>query len=451
MMKKLIPLLLSIIINSNITKCIAQVYEGPIPPITNGYGAFGNQVVSVINFDNPQNTSSFENDVSIFYPSGTATPKPTLLFSHGYLATDTTFFAPLLNFIASKGFVAVYVPQTAFGVCENYPILLEGFKKAARDYSNIIDTTRIGIMGHSFGAGAIPWLGKKLMMELNWGMNARFLFSMAPWYAHLITQEDLESFPSDCALMMQVYEEDNINDHRMAMDIFNNINIPTSEKDFIIVKTNQVGSYTYSAGHSVPTQEAVQDIGTNVRYDAHDYYVVFRLLDAMMDYKFNANETAKNTALGNGSSAQINMGSMLSDLISTDNPLPFLAEDFFANPCNNTDMLACPLVATNPRYEYCDIMTSITNLEDNLSTENYLSIYPNPCRNNLNIEANHWKEINLDVVIYNIAGQIIKVEQIHDQDIKIKLNTKYLKRGTYVIELFHKQSNTRVIKKFIKK
>ena len=329
-------------------------YTGPVEAITNGYGAFGDEKVSVINFDNPLNDAKKEQDVSIFYPTDSESPVPTLFFSHGYMAVDSAFFSPLLRFVASKGFAVVYVPQTFYGVCKNYPIILKGFQQAAREYSNIIDTTRVGIMGHSFGAGAIPWLGKKLMIDWGWGEQGRFLFITAPWYAHLITQTDLENFPSDCALLMQVYEEDAVNDHRIAIDIFNNINIPKEEKDFIFVKTDEIEGYTYKAAHNLSVQFAAGGVGKNVQYNAHDYYAVFRLLDAMMDYKFNGNQEAKKIALGNGSKEQVDMGGILSDLISTDDPKPMQDQSYYRQPCNNTDELPCPKDTNkNPRTKYC--------------------------------------------------------------------------------------------------
>ncbi len=59
----------------------------------------------------------------------------------------------------------------------------------------------------------------------NWGENRRLLFSLATWYSYELTQAQLQSFPSNTKLIMQVYDDDNVNDHRMAIGIFNNIYI----------------------------------------------------------------------------------------------------------------------------------------------------------------------------------------------------------------------------------
>ena len=83
-------------------------------------------------------------------------------------------------------------------------------------------------------------------------------------------------------------------------------------------------------------------------YDALDYYGVYRLLDAMMDYSFNGNVNAKNVALGNGSAAQITMpsynGQAMAPLEVTDNPTPKYPQSKYEFPCNSS---------TNPRIGYC--------------------------------------------------------------------------------------------------
>ena len=42
----------------------------------------------------------------------------------------------------------------------------------------------------------------------------------------------LGAFPASSRLITQVYDNDTVTDHRMAEDIFNNVNIATAEKDF---------------------------------------------------------------------------------------------------------------------------------------------------------------------------------------------------------------------------
>lgn len=108
---------------------------------------------------------------------------------------------------------------------------------------------------------------------------------MAPWYSYQITQQQLQSFPSNTKMITQVYDEDTYNDHRLAIDIYKNINIADSEKDFYYLKTSTVAGYTYHTYHNLPNSRTA--------YDAYDYYGIYRLLDALIDYSFNNNQSAK--------------------------------------------------------------------------------------------------------------------------------------------------------------
>ncbi|WP_194150813.1 hypothetical protein [Flavobacterium pectinovorum] len=105
-------------------------------------------------------------------------------------------------------------------------------------------------MGHSFGAGTSFALAQRGFIDQGWGENGHFIFAMAQWYSYQITQEELESFPENTKLITQVYDDDVTNDHRLAINIFKNINIPNSEKDFILIKKSVLPTFTYTAEHN---------------------------------------------------------------------------------------------------------------------------------------------------------------------------------------------------------
>lgn len=139
----------------------------------------------------------------------------------------------------------------------------------------------------------------KVLLKRAGGANGRFIFAMAQWYSFHITQAQLESFPANIKLITQVYDDDVTNDHRMAIDMFKNISIAASEKDFILIRKSTLPTYTYIADHVLPN--------TKDAYDAYDYFGIYRLLDALIDYSFNNNAAGKKVALGNGSAEQVTM------------------------------------------------------------------------------------------------------------------------------------------------
>ena len=319
-------------------------YQGPIPALTGGYGSEGQNEVSEINITNDH---FFLKDISVFYPTGTTTPIPTIYFLHGFGGNETRIYIETLRNLASNGYAVVFVPYKTVGVtiAERYLTLYDGFLKASQSMPSIIDTTRVGFFGHSFGGGATPRISYRLFTENNWGANGKFIYCSAPWYSFELGDTNLSNFPSDCNMLTVLFDNDDVNDHRIGMDIFNNISIGDSIKDCIIVYADTVSGYNYAANHSLPAQNSANGV-----FDAHDYYVTFRLLGSLADYSFTGNPTAKNIALGNGSNAQIDMGSQLTSLIVTDNPSPIYDESIYDYPCSDTQ---------NERQAFCEIVLGI--------------------------------------------------------------------------------------------
>ncbi len=366
-------------------------YEGPVPPIETDYGADGTHSVSVISFQSPLWTS---HTVDIYYPSDQTEAIPTILFSHAWGCNNSTSYAELLNHIASIGYAAVFSPYQTINATyeERYNILFEGFKQAIRDYPNIIDSTRIGFMGHSLGGGATPEMAQRGFVEHNWGENGKFMFIAAPWYTLEISQEELENFPNDVNLIVQLYDDDIANDHRMGIDIFENIGIVDSLKDCIMLYTDSVETYTYNADHPVPSQYLTQGV-----FDAYDYYAVFRLLDALADFTFTGNQEAKNVALGNGSAEQVDMG-QFTPLYVTDNPEPQYPQDRYIFPWESN---------LNPRLEYWvdSNNNEISNTQDLFTLSQN---YPNPFNPSTTISFSLLEESKVSLTIYNLKGQKIK-------------------------------------------
>lgn len=344
---------------------LAQIYTGPIPKPSSGYGADGSNTVAVERYANPNYPTE---DIRIYYPSGISSPVPTIFYSHGFGGYDPLNITGLLNFVAKKGYAIVFVPYQTNGVTsqQRYTNLLNGFMKSARDFPNIIDTTKVGFMGHSFGGGASFANSHHCFTKLNWGSSARFIFASAQWYSLNISQAELLSFPNDVKLITMVYENDITNDHRMANDIFRTINIPASEKDYLLVKSDTIGNYTYDAIHGVPN--------TLSSFDALDYYALYRHLDALCDYTFNGSVAGKDVALGNGSANQIFMPTGMRKLVHSDNPTYAIIDTSYTYPCDANQ---------NPRQNYCTT-TSVNEVSKN---NNVLGLNPNPASTELHIRS----------------------------------------------------------------
>ena len=391
-----------------VSLALAQPYNDPnFPKPTSGYGSDGSYTVSKLEYDHPYFSGE---TIEVFYPKEKAGKVPTIFFCHGYGGVNSLYINGMIQYIAKKGYALVYVPYPTTGVSieDRYDILREGFRHAARKYPQIIDTTKVGFMGHSFGGGAMFGVAHACFTQNNWGSEGRFLFSLAPWYSYQLTPEQLNSFPADTKLIMHVYEEDVLNDHRIAIDIFNNINISKEDKDYIYVQPAVVNGTTYAAGHNLP--------GTYEQYDAMDYYAFYRLLDAMCDYVFNGNVSAKNTALGNGSSEQITMPTGLKPLQQSDEPQPRFEETFYEFPCS---------AILNPRRMFCGLTSST---EDEVSST--FILYPNPARDHVTLS--NLPSQNTNITITGILGRKIKTLNTEGKT-EIVIDISDLRKGIYLV------------------
>lgn len=333
----------------------AQYSDPNVGKPTSGYGSDGTYTVASEAFNNDNFNGQ---NIVIYHPQEITTPVPTIFYSHAYGGNNPLYIKGLTDFVAKKGYAFVFVPYQTTGVSVplRYENLLEGFRKAARDYPNIIDTTRVGFMGHSFGGGASFGNSFTCFTENNWGSNGRFIYASAEWYSYNISQNDLQNFPNDVKLVTEIYESDSTNDHRLAADIFRNISISNAEKDFLILPRDTVNGYVYLADHNTPN--------TIIALNAHDYYGIYRILDALADYTWNGSTAAKNVCLGNGSAAQVTLPGGLKPMIQTDSPTITRPMNSYEFPCDST---------INLRITYCEPLSLVDEL--NFSK---LEIYPNP-------------------------------------------------------------------------
>ncbi|WP_300665615.1 T9SS type A sorting domain-containing protein [Fluviicola sp.] len=342
----------------------AQYSDPNVGKPTSGYGSDGAYTVVSESFNNVNFNGE---NIVIYHPEEITTPVPTIFYSHGYGGNNPIYIKGLTDFVAKKGYALVFVPYQTLGVTvlDRYENLLQGFRKAARNYPDIIDTTRAAFMGHSFGGGASFGNSFKCFTENNWGSNGRFIYASAQWYSYNITQNQLQNFPADVKLLTEIYESDSTNDHRLAADIFRNISISNSEKDFLILQRDTVGGYIYPADHNTPN--------TVIALNAHDYYGIYRILDALADYTWNGNQSAKNVCLGNGSSAQVTLPAGLKPMIQTDNPHITRSMDSYQFPCDSM---------INLRISYCEPLNGVEQ-----NQLRYLDIFPNPVENQFQLQT----------------------------------------------------------------
>lgn len=275
--------------------------QGAIPPITTGYGANGTFTVTDDRFASPLFPTE---NVHVFRPAERSSVAPVIFFAPGFGATDPANYGPLINHIVSRGYAVIFSPfQVIAGdgsVYEKrYDTIFAGYEEAVRRYGNFLDLSRVGFIGHSYGGGASFAMLQRGVFGKGWGNRGLFVFALAPWYVYEITTKQLLSFPTHAKLLVQVYDNDTVNDHRIAKEVFERVGLPASEKDFVLLRSDQQQGLELDAAHGTPSGQTP---------NALDYYGIWRLFDALVDYAFNGTAAGQELALGNGSAQQRFMG-----------------------------------------------------------------------------------------------------------------------------------------------
>jgi uncharacterized protein (TIGR03437 family) len=274
--------------------------QSPFQPIQSGYGANGTFAVTDDKFSSPLYDSE---NVHVFRPAGATAPAPVIFFAPGFANNDPREYEPLIKHVVSRGYALVYAPfQIVSGDAtlhkKRYDTIFAGFEEAVNRYGSSFDLTRVGYAGHSYGGSAILNMAVR-GLERGWGKDGLFLFMMAPWYYYEMSLSQFVNFPRHAKVIVQVYEQDGVCDHRIGKEIFERINLPASEKDFVMLMREERLGYKLEADHGTPSGSG---------QDAHDFYGVYRLLDALADYAFDGREEARRIALGGGSAEQRYMG-----------------------------------------------------------------------------------------------------------------------------------------------
>jgi hypothetical protein len=150
----------------------------------------------------------------VFFPETTG-PYPVYYFGHGRGGDDWTNYGKFIDYLLLSGLAVVYVPHTLDTNTyqdphpEGYDILLSGFENARSQLGD--QFTKSCIAGHSFGAGAIPYIAKHMPSDA--------LHVIAPGYSFDTSDAELVSVGAGRWSMFNVLERERVNDPRMAMDL----------------------------------------------------------------------------------------------------------------------------------------------------------------------------------------------------------------------------------------
>ncbi|HFQ62071.1 MAG TPA: DUF5011 domain-containing protein [Epsilonproteobacteria bacterium] len=225
------------------------------------------------------------NMTTVYYPADIpdGVKVPVVFFASGYGSADSKDYESLLTFIASHGYYVIYAKHAWSNVFANMDKMLDN----ANGILPKLDTTRIGVLGHSLGGG-YTFNILKHFSDMGYGTNGRFIMVLEGYYAYDLTKQEMQNLPSNTNVVMQQYGAGGNNavndtDPRITLTEFYMLDsIPNNQKDWQIVE-NADHRYPYGNG-AYSTMQGI-----------------LKPLDALMEYTFKGTASAHNIALEVGS------------------------------------------------------------------------------------------------------------------------------------------------------
>jgi hypothetical protein len=300
--------------------------DGLISAITTGYGADGPYQMQIESISNP---GLRRKPVQVFFPEGAPGKRPVIFFSHGFGPGKWEFYSDLIRHMVSRGYIVVYSTYAeAFTSMDGrYDTLWQGFQAAANAFGDRMDLDRVGFVGHSFGGGATPAMAYRGVVQHGWGRRGALLMELAPWYVYQMSDAEFAQFPDQVMQLTEVYQQDDTNDHRMAIDIFNSVHM--TNRYFVVVHPATIHGCAIVADHATPGRN------TSLR---QKQYAVFKPFDALADAAFNHSAAA----LSSLSAMELPRNtSGYQPLTFFSHPAPFEPESYYRFPWNGKD---------NPRH-----------------------------------------------------------------------------------------------------
>ena len=170
--------------------------------------------------------------ISIYYEKEQS-KKPTLYFLSA-ATTDRKYYEHIFHYLVKKGYVVVGLSTKSFAsdyIMNHFYDAIQYARKVCHK-KGVSDETRVGLVGHSSGAGVLPSLGYKLFTQDKLGSNGRFIWGASPWIDFQYKKG--MKVPKDTNVVTVLYEDDYSTDPRIYLDMYKLIDV--KHKTFIMVK-----------------------------------------------------------------------------------------------------------------------------------------------------------------------------------------------------------------------
>jgi acetyl esterase/lipase len=224
----------------------------------------------------------------IFEPADpTPSTAPLIVFNHGWAAFTPIYYEAWVDHLVRQGNIVVY-PRYQAGMVVNLryatQYAIDAVKQAIAILENgshvLPDLDRFAIVGHSLGGGITAEMAA--LANASGLPVPRAVMPVQPFLRPLTMLRNFSDIPSTTLLLVVVGENDTVAGSASAKLIFKtSMQVPFSQKDFVIQRSDFHGSPRLLADHGAPVC-----IPNSSWVDAMDFFSTWKLFDALTEYAF---------------------------------------------------------------------------------------------------------------------------------------------------------------------
>jgi dienelactone hydrolase len=305
---------LSLLAIISTSACTTNSTNPPQP--TTGLGADGACTQTSTSVANP---SASNQTIKVYEPQGSGqTPlvggtcgdatRPVVAVVHGYMAASDILYADEINHLVSIGNIVIFATYATD--TDDFAGSFSGENQAIVTAATATprgDIARFGIVGHSMGGGAVPYLAQQAANR-SWGSSGMFLFLLAPWFSAGVGTGPI-ALPAQARVVVEAYDNDTYVDNRIGIDLFNAFTTDAGKKQHVTVRSQTHLGTTLNAQHIAPNSLIAPA-------DAIKYFGLYRIGDALQSCTLTGkNCDADLSVMGTWSD-----GTAVTQAISTDTP-----------------------------------------------------------------------------------------------------------------------------------
>lgn len=199
--------------------------------------------------------------VSVFVPVGDAAAptggtcgdaaRPLVVLAHGYAAMTPSWYAGLVEHLVSRGNVVVFPVYSVWYYPSNqYGTVDAGAVAGAALAADRVDPARLGVVGHSFGGGMVPWLVQQAASR-GWGATSLWMMQMAPFAAFGVGTGAIE-IPAHARALVVNFDDDRVADARLGIEEFRAFTLAADHKAHVMLHREFRGDQRVDASHIAP-------------------------------------------------------------------------------------------------------------------------------------------------------------------------------------------------------